>query len=69
MLPVNHCSESCTGGYFHILFLSGSHLGWVRGGLMGKELLFDQNTSILSLIYMIFAAIVFRLFVPSYKRI
>ena len=36
---------------------------------MGKELLFDQNTSILSLIYMIFGAIVFRLFVPSYKRI
>ena len=36
---------------------------------MGKELLFDQNTSILSLIYMIFAAIVFRLLVPSYKRI
>ena len=36
---------------------------------MGKELLFDQNTSILSLIYMIFGAIVFLLFVTRCKRI
>ena len=34
---------------------------------MGKELLFDQNTSILSLIYMIFGAIVFLLFVTKRK--